>query len=313
MALRWPFMCKDTSNTAGTAAAYVLNDSVAVGYRNLTRAVTDGDLANGDEVVYVAWDSTVTGGPKLVEVGRGAWNNSTKNLGRTTIYQPGGTIVNWGAGVRDIWISNDPVLMLLLEGGTMTGVLKVLIAGSIISQAADTVAVFQRSASSNDAGISVVAHTAGIARLNLGDTAVEKQGGLTYNNSTDALALLTAGSARATISSAGVITDASAKIYIAFAGSAATKLPFYQGTAPVGWTRITGIEGRAARFSDAGGGSDSGTSGRQDIMSLTVSDVTFGTQSVQSGAGATVYNTVSNPHNHTLLIRYLDFLLASKD
>jgi len=112
MAFRFPFRCKSTSSTTGTGT-YTLAEPTSAGWRNLTRAVTDGDLADGDTVAYIAVDTTVVGGPKLCEVGTGVWNNSAKTLTRATILQPNGAAVSWGAGTRDIFIVHNPTLYLL--------------------------------------------------------------------------------------------------------------------------------------------------------------------------------------------------------
>jgi len=111
MATRYPVRTKDTSSTTGTGT-YTLADATAAGYRNLTRAVTDGDLASGDTVHYIVVDTTVTGGPKLCEVCSGVWDNTAKTLTRATVYQPNGAAVSWGAGTRDIFIIDNPQAFL---------------------------------------------------------------------------------------------------------------------------------------------------------------------------------------------------------
>lgn len=300
--------CKDSSSTVSTAD-YVLNQTSTAGWKNFNDAITEGILVDGQTVTIIAIDTTVTG-VGLCEVVTGVYDDTAKTISRDTVHQPA-SIISWGVGTRDIYLIHNPHDVARLANATFTGLVTVLLAGTEISAATETGLMVQRSGSSNDAGISVVSHTSGSARLNLGDTANEKDAGLVYDNSTGALTVRTANGNRLSVSSSGVLANASSLVFPNFAAGNVTRLPFYQGTTPTGWTRITGIEGRAARFSDAGGGSDSGVSGRQDIMSLTVSTVNFGTQSVQAGAGATVYDTVSNPHDHTLLIRYLDFLLAS--
>jgi len=112
MAFRFPFRCKSTSSTTGTGT-YTLSEPTSAGWRNLTRAVTDGDLADGDTVAYIVVDTTVVGGPKLCEVGTGVWNNTAKTLTRATVLQPNGAAVNWGAGTRDVYIVHNPTLYLL--------------------------------------------------------------------------------------------------------------------------------------------------------------------------------------------------------
>lgn len=111
MALRFPARCKDTSSTISTST-YVLADSTALGWRNLTRAVVDGDMAHLDTVGYAAIDATVTNAAKLVEIGIGQYNNTAKTLTRV-VNQPNGTPISWGVGVRDIFIIDNPHVSLL--------------------------------------------------------------------------------------------------------------------------------------------------------------------------------------------------------
>jgi hypothetical protein len=113
MATRYPYRVKAQSSTTGTGT-YTLTEPGSVGYRTFTQAVADGDLANGDEVHYIVVDATVTNTPKLMEVGRGVWNNTTKTLTRAQVYQPNGTAVNWGAGTRDVLVVSNPGLFALL-------------------------------------------------------------------------------------------------------------------------------------------------------------------------------------------------------
>jgi hypothetical protein len=112
MAMRFPFRVKATTSTTGTGT-YTLAEPAVAGWRTPTRAVTDGDLADGDTVAYIVVDTTVTNGPKLCEVGTGVWNNTAKTLTRATVLQPNGAAVNWGAGTRDVFVVNNPLLYLM--------------------------------------------------------------------------------------------------------------------------------------------------------------------------------------------------------
>lgn len=341
MALRWPYRCKDTTSTTGTGT-YTLNDSSLVSWRNLTRAVADGDLASLDEVCYMVIDSTVTGGPKLVEVCKGVWNNTTKTLTRGTIYQPGGAAVSWGAGTRDIFIVDNPVLFLLLAGGTMTGVLNILLGGTIITPAAETGLVVQRSTiASTEAGISIISGTTGKSKINMGDDADEDAGQWRYDNNLNAMVCRTNGSDRQVIDSAGVLkVTVSGNSYDAFAGGGATGLPFYQAAAPTGWTKSTANNDKALRVVSGTGG---GTGGSRALSAASVGNftLTIGTipphthspeasfsHFVGFGAGTIDLSAIGtdggiatltgstgggDPHTHDLALAYIDVIICTKN
>lgn len=311
MAFKWPALCQDTTNTSGPGT-YTLNDDVINGRRTLTDAVAQSDLASGDTIAYCVYDDTVAGGPLLFEYGYGVYDNTAKTVTRVVVHQPAAGAQSWGSNAKNFIVIDDPLVFFMLTGGTITGLIHVLLTGSAISPATETGGVIQRS-SAGDAGFSIISHTSGIARLNLGDSAAEKQGGLTYDNSTDALSLRSNNATRATMSSAGVFTDSAGKIYIAFAGGGVTALPFYQSATPVGWTRVvTGIEGCTMRLVHSGGGSPT-ISGRQDVATLDTELTAMATGTAQLGAGQGITTDVSANHFHEIKVMYAEFGIMSKD
>lgn len=111
MALKFPYLVKATSSTTGTGT-YTVTEAAVAGWRTFTQAVADGDLADGDTVPYIVTDTSVANGPKLLEVGIGTWNNTSKTLARTQVLQPNGVAVNWGAGTRDVLVVDSPLSFL---------------------------------------------------------------------------------------------------------------------------------------------------------------------------------------------------------
>jgi hypothetical protein len=292
MALRFPTRCKDTTTTTGTGT-YTLADSTAAGYRNLTRAVTDGDLADGDTVAYIVVDTSVTGGPKLMEVGTGTWNNTAKTLARTAIYQPNGAAVDWGAGTRDVLITDNPVLFLLLAGGTMTGLLHILLSGSAVTPIAETAAVFQISAAAGtNVNVSIVSGASGIAALNLGDTASQTPGGIRYDNATDTLHLRAGASNRAKITSGGVLQTSASVPYDAL--PAGTKLLF--GNAPpTGWSRVNASEDRLIKLAKSGE-TEGDAAGSWTVSGLSLSGTTGDHTLAASEIPSHVHSVAAHTH-----------------
>lgn len=255
MALRFPHLTKSTTSTTGTGT-YTLTETPAVGYRTLTRAVVDGDLASLDEVCYIATDRTVTDGPRLLEVGKGVWNNTTKTLTRGTVYQPNGVAVSWGAGTRDVLIIDNPVLYLLLAGGTMTGLLHILITGAAITPPAGSGLVVQNSSVAGTSAAAVVTSgTSGNAILYLGDTADPTVGAVTYDNTQNILFFRTSGANRVRITSAGVLQTSAGVPYDVLPSGSVTNVVFVQAAAPTGWTQVVAQNDRVLRVvSTAGAG-----------------------------------------------------------
>lgn len=340
MAIRFPARVKAKTSTTGTGT-YVVNEATpSAGYRTFTQAVTDGDLANGDQVPYIVINATVTNGPKLLEVTLGTWNNTAKTLTRDTIYQPNGAAVSWGASTQDVLVIDNPVMFLLLAGGTLTGILKILLSGAIISPATETGLVVQRSATaSTEVGLSLISGTSGKSRLNMGDTADEDAGGIRYDNSTNTLHFITNGSDRQVIDSSGVLKSSVAgNTYDNFAGGGTVKLPFYMATAPTGWTKDTSQNDKAMRVVSGTGGGSGGSRALSSATTggtvLTVSHLPEHTHNgaqyvivaagsyvipiggtganvgFQNGTGTTGSDSA---HDHPLSLAYIDLIICSKN
>jgi hypothetical protein len=326
-----------------------LTEAGSAGWRTLTQAVADGDLANGDTVAAIFTDTTVTNGPKLLEVGTYTWNNTTKVLTAVTIYQPAGAAQNWGAGTRDVLVVDNPLLFLLLTGGTLTGVLNVLINGSIASPGAHTTGLFQKSATSADeAWLCLVAHAQANCQLMMGSPANPLNGRLVYFNESHAtlasiMQFYTANAARARITAAGVLQTAAAVPYDAL--PTGTKAVFAQAAAPTGWTQDTSQNDRVLRVVSGAG---AGTGGSWTISGISVDSHTLTIaqmpthdhlvdvvdDSMVTGAGAIKSRVMDSggglatkttretggggSHNHTLTIgsawrpAYLDIIVCSK-
>lgn len=339
MALRFPILVKARSTTTGTGTLNIDESVATVGYRTFTRAVTDLDLADGDQVAFVTRDTTVTNGPKLAELAVGTWNNTAKTLTRDTIYQPGATPVSWGAGTRDVVVVDNPIIFLLLAGGTMTGILKILLSGTIIAPAAETSLVVQRSSTtSTDCGVSVIAGTSGKSRVNLGDTADEKAIAIIGDNNINSIIFRTNGVDRQVIDSSGVLkVTVSGNSYDAFAGGGVIKWPFYTAAAPALWTKDSTNNDKALRVVSGTGG---GSGGSRVLSSATVGGTSIsiaqmpshthfmdqinGAQSgINSGVArnytgtAPTYETSQtgggDPHDHALALAYIDVIICSKN
>ena len=112
MALRFPFRVKVTTSQTGVLTTFSVSEPGQAGYRTLTRAVTDNDLASGDTIFCFIVDTTVTNGPALFQFSSCTWNNTTKQLSVVTTYQPNGTGPTWGAGTRDVLVVDNPLLAL---------------------------------------------------------------------------------------------------------------------------------------------------------------------------------------------------------
>jgi len=338
MALRLPALVKAKTSTTGTSTYAVNESSPTAGWRSFSEAVLDLDLADGDTIPYICVDTTVVGRTKLMEIGIGTWSNTAKTLTRDTIYQPNASPVSWGAGTRDLVVISNPALFLLLAGGTITGLLKILISGSIITPAAETALVVQRSSTTTtDAGVSIISGTAGKARINLGDTADEKAIAIVGDNNTNSIIFRTNGVDRQVIDSSGVLkVTVSGNTYDAFTGGAATVLMFYQASAPTGWTKVTTQNDKALRVVSGTGGGAGGTRSLSSAVTgdhtLTIAEMpshhhqfpvdlnaTAGSNlnSTTAGAGIALRDTTDtgngDPHNHPLALAYIDVIVCSKN
>lgn len=256
MAIKFPAQVKVKTATVGTAGYQIDETGISVGYRSITQAVSDGDLANGDQVPYICIDRTVTNGPKLLEVGLGTWNNTTKVLARTVIYQPNGAAISWGSGQRDLVVINNPAMFLLLAGGVMSGLLHVLLSGAAITPNASTGLVVQRSTTAATAsGVSVVAGTTGLSGLYLGNTSIERDGGVEYNNSTKTLNFRANNAYGSYMGGDGIFRNSAGTSYLTSGQSvipAGSVTDWYQAAAPTGWTRITTVNDKVPIIVSAG-------------------------------------------------------------
>lgn len=340
MAIRFPARVKAKTSTTGTGT-YTINESTpSVGYRTFTQAVTDGDLASGDQVPYIVINTTVTNGPKLLEVGIGTWDNTAKTLTRDTVYQPNSTPVSWGAGTQDVLVIDNPAMFLLLAGGTLTGILKILLSGAIISPATETGLIVQRSATaSTEVAMSLISGTSGKSRFNMGDTADEDAGGWVYDQATNTMICRTNGSDRQVIDSSGILkSSAGGNTYDNFAGGGTVKLPFYMASAPTNWTKDTSQNDKAMRVvSGTGGGSggslalSSATTGGRILTVAHLPEHTHnGAQYVIVSAGSYVIpiggtgasvgfqpgtgtTGSDSPHDHPLALAHIDLIVCGKN
>lgn len=337
-----PARVKARTNATGSLTTFTVDETaISPGYRSFTQAVADGDLASGTDIFpVIVIDATVTNGPKLFQIATATWNNTTKQLTIVTNYQPASP-PSWGAGWRDVVVINLPALFLLLAGGTLTGVLKILLSGAIISPAAETGLVVQRSATaSTEVGFSLISGTSGKSRLNMGDTADEDAGGIRYDNSTNTLHFVTNGLDRQVIDSSGVLKTAvsGGNTYDNFAGGGVTKVPFYMATAPALWTKDTTHNDKAMRVVSGTGGGSGGsralssatTGGTVLLIAHLPEHVHNGSQYVISSAGSYVIpiggtgaNVGFQPgtgttgsdtaHDHPLALAHIDLIICGKN
>jgi len=214
MALRTPGRVRSSTATAGSGT-YTLTgpEPTAAGWRTFGDAVTAGDLANGDQVLYCVADLTPT--PGVLEIGLGTYDHSAKTLTRDTVYQPNGTAVAWGAGTRDLFVI-DPVMLSVLTLGdqtvagikTFTSILRAVRSGTALGDDGGTPLLVQNSGTAGSTcRAAIIAGNAGVSDLDFGDTDNRYIGRIFYSHSTDVLSFLTAGSVRATL-------DASAAKFI---------------------------------------------------------------------------------------------------
>lgn len=265
MALRFPARVKSATSTTGTGP-YTLSEPTSAGWRSFTRAVIDGDLASGDQVGYAVIDTTVTGGPNLIEVGRGTYNDTTKVLTRDVVYQPNGAAVSWGAGTRDVIVLDLPQLAVwLIEDQAIAGVktfssvLRAQLGGSPFAFDGATAVIVQNSGTAGAiARLAIIAGNAGVSELSLGDTDNQYRGRIHYNHSGDVLTLYRAGAVGCSID-AGGLKDASGNPYIAFA--AGTRILLASNSVPAGWSIVASLADRvilttstASEIDDTGGG-----------------------------------------------------------
>lgn len=251
-----PARTKGTTTQTGTLTTFTVAEPVVAGWRTFTKAVTDGDLANGDTVPLIIVDTTVTTGVNLFQLCTATWNNTTKQFTVVQNAQPA-VPPSWGAGTRDVVIVDNPMLYLLLAGGTLTGLMNILISGGLITPATETSLVVQRSGTAaTDVGISLVSGTTGKSRVNLGDSADEKAIGVIGDNNLNALIFRTNGADGPRVNSAGVLTDAAGTAYLTSAAAASVPsgavTDWYMTAAPTSWTRVTTINDKTMIIVSAG-------------------------------------------------------------
>lgn len=85
---------RESSESTGTGN-FVL-DGARTGFQSFTDALADGDTTYYSITDGTDWES-----------GLGTWTESTATLARTTVYESSnaGSAVNWGAGVKDVFIT----------------------------------------------------------------------------------------------------------------------------------------------------------------------------------------------------------------
>jgi hypothetical protein len=128
MAIKFPLLIHCASTSSGTGPFTILETTgaggvVGAGYRSFTLAVSEGHIDGiTDQVFYIARDSTVENASGLYEYGIGTFNNSTKHLSRDTILQSsnGTSIVSFGAGRRDIYVSDSFAALFLQAANNLT-------------------------------------------------------------------------------------------------------------------------------------------------------------------------------------------------
>lgn len=340
MALRFPARTKGATTATGSLTTFSVTEPVTAGWRTFTKATSQNDLANGDTVALIIVDTTVTTGDNLLQVATATWNNTTKQFTIVQNYQPAAP-PSWGAGTRDVVVIDNPALFLLLAGGTITGVLNVVLAGIAIAIAADTALVLQRNGSSaQDVAVSLIAGATGKSKVNLGNGVDEDEGGVIYDNATKQLVFRTNGADGSRMNSAGVLTNAAGTAYLTSAASPIStgdKMVFYQAAASSGWTKITTENDKALRVVSGGTGGTSG--GSRPLSASTVNDTFLtiaqipahshevgyyvGSPAVgtakegvadYSGPSVTTSETGgSGSHTHTLELAYIDMILCSKN
>lgn len=344
MALRWPARTKAVTSTSGTGP-FFLTESPQSGYRTFSQATTDNDLADSDSVAIIIIDTTVANGPNLLQIATAQWDNTAKSLTVLQTYQPGEVPPFWGSNAKDVVVIDNPVLFALLAGGVFTGLLSILITGSHIVQSAETFLLLQRSGATNhNVAASLVSGTSGTSSLNLGDNADEDAGAIKYNNLTNTMTFRTNGVDGPRIDSNGTMKDPSDIPFTPLPGGGVTKVPFYQASAPPGWTKDTSQNDKALRVvSGVTGGSSGGSrvlsSAKVGATSITESQMPththppFGSDlgyesltasgggTVALGSGGQVWNARAETgaagggaaHDHDLLLAYIDVIVCSKN
>jgi hypothetical protein len=343
MALRFPARTRSATATAGSGT-YTLTEPTSDGWRNLTQAVADGDLADADQVAYCVVDLTVVG-DVVLEVGLGTWDNTAKTLTRDTVHQPNATAVSWGAGTRDVLVIDPVMLSVLIQGDqtvagvkTFTSALRAQLAGTPFGADSSTPLVVQNSGTAGaTCRAAIIAGNTGVSDLDFGDTDNQYAARIFFTHSTEVMSFLTAGSVRASLSSAG-LKDASGVLYDAFPST--TAMVYRQAAAPTGWTKSTADNDAALRVVSGTPGASGGTRG---VSSTTVGGTTLSTAQIPAHVhgisaapktvtiAATVDSIISNPfgsggpvfnsdsagggssHDHALALKYVDCLVATKN
>jgi hypothetical protein len=263
MALRLPARTRSATATAGSGT-YTLTEPTSDGWRNLTQAVADGDLADADQVAYCVVDTTVVG-DVVLEIGLGTWDNTAKTLTRDTVHQPNATAVSWGAGTRDVLVI-DPVMLAVLTLGdqtvagvkTFTSVVRAQLAGTPFGADSSTPLVVQNSGTAGaTCRAAIIAGNTGVSDLDFGDTDNQYAARIFFTHSTEVLSFLTAGSVRASLSSAG-LKDAAGNPYIAL--PVGGRILWGTNSIPPGWAIVAALAEKiilttstASEIDDTGG------------------------------------------------------------
>lgn len=285
MALRFPARTRSATSTTGLGT-YTLAEPTSAGWRNFTRAVVDGDLADADQVGYAVVDTTVDGGPKLIEVGLGTYDDAAKTLTRDTVYQPNGSAVDWGAGTRDVIVLDLPQIAVWLTGDqtiagekTFSDKLRAVLGGTPAAGDSATPLIVQNSGSATtDSRLAIIAGNAGDSTLNLGDTDNQYIGGIIYDHGAESMVLRTGGATRVSLDSAAAkftppVQDASGNPY-AKEFPAGGRLLWGSSTIPSGWAIVAGLADKTILLTSTAGEIDD-TGGSWTISGLSAGNTTL--------------------------------------
>lgn len=280
MSTAYPILCLVQTSTTGNSTPYnVIETSIKPGYRSLTQATLDLSITSGQQVYYICRQSNVTNGPALFEYGKGTWDNVAKTVSRDSIIQSS----NGGNSVA--W------------GASVKDLYVSDVSGALFLQAAN-----------NLSDLANIAAARGV--LGLGSAALVDTAAVGGSGEAGEVPLL----------------DGGGNIPLSMLGNApgapfpaGTALPFYQDSAPPGWTITTAITDKilkitkgSAASDTTGGTSDGGIGGWDNSWGITVAGHVLGATevpvSVAGTAGSSgpptiadlVTSQASAAHAHTL-------------
>jgi hypothetical protein len=186
MALVLADRVKETTTTAGTGTVTLAG--AAVGFQSFAA------IGNANTTYYTIAGQTTS----EWEVGIGTYTSSGTTLARTTVLansagtQP--TALTFSAGTKDVFVTYPSDKSVNQDASGNVGIGTNIPAGNL--------QIF----GSGDRSLMVTGGTAGTISVQLGDSVAAGQGGMSYDNSADALFLKSAGSERMRIASTGQFT-----------------------------------------------------------------------------------------------------------